>query len=122
MTKIFFLRILILYTAISFAQDSIVCHALLKKGVDDMMNVRYASALENLSKSKALAQSAKLSNPLFLATNNLGLTYFKMMDYGQALTYYLEAYELAIAQKNRVNEMTVLNNIAIVYIKEELEY
>ncbi|WP_291117745.1 tetratricopeptide repeat protein [Flavobacterium sp. UBA6135] len=103
----------------TIAQDSIVCHALLKKGVDDMMNVRYASALENLSKSKALAQSAKLSNPLFLATNNLGLTYFKMMDYGQALTYYLEAYELAIAQKNPVNEMTVLNNIAIVYIKEK---
>ena len=103
----------------SVAQDSIVCNELIKKGVDDMMNVRYASAIENLSKSQEMAQSGKWPKQQFLSANNLGLTYYKMMDYGKALTYFLEAYELAMAQKDPINEMTVLNNIAIVYIKEQ---
>lgn len=101
------------------AQDTIVCNQLIKNGIDDMMNVRYADAIENLSKSKEMAQSGKWPKQLFLATNNLGLTYYKMMDYGKALTYFLEAYELAMAQKNPLREMTVLNNIALVYIKEQ---
>lgn len=103
----------------SKAQDSIVCNELIKKGIDDMMNVRYARAIEHLSKSQEMAQSGKWPKQQFLSANNLGLTYYKMMDYGKALTYFLEAYELALAQKNPVNEMTVLNNIAIVYIKEQ---
>lgn len=103
----------------SQAQDSIVCKELIRKGIDDMMNIRYASAIENLTKSQEMARLGKWPTQEFLSVNNLGLTYYKMMDYGKALTYYLEAYELAIAQKNPVNEMTVLNNIAIVYIKEQ---
>lgn len=101
------------------AQDSIVCNQLIKKGIDDMMNVRYAQAIDHLTKSQEMAQLGNWPKQQFLSANNLGLTYYKMMDYGKALTHFLEAYELAMAQKNPINEMTVLNNIAIVYIKEQ---
>lgn len=101
------------------AQDSIVCQALIQKGIDDMMHVRYASAITSLTQAQQMARQSGSAQQQFLSANNLGLTYYKMMDYGRALTYYLQAYELALLQKNPVNEMTVLNNIAIVYIKTQ---
>ena len=112
------LAFLCLFVSQSMAQDSIVCNELIRKGIDQMMNVKYAAAIKNLSKSREMAQLGKWPRQEFLSVNNLGLTYYKMMDYGQALAHYLEAYELAVEQKNISNEMTVLNNIAIVYIKE----
>src|SRR5690606_22608667 len=48
-----------------------------------------------------------------------GLTYFKMQDYPQAVSYYLKAYELAMSNAQPMDEMTDLNNIAIVYIRNE---
>lgn len=117
--KFIYLLVFILFSTVSFGQDSIVCNKKIKRGIDDMMNVRYASAIQNLTSAKAIAEKNKLSKQLFLASNNLGLTYYKMMDYGNALIHLLDAYEIAIINKSPVNEMTVLNNIAIVYIKDD---
>lgn len=103
----------------SAAQDSIACNKLITKGIEGMMSGAYPSAIENLTKSYELARANKWPRQHFLAANNLGLTHYKMMDYGKALTYFLEAYELAKLQKDPSLEMSVLNNIAIVYIKEE---
>src|SRR5690606_36578476 len=41
-----------------------------------------------------------------------------MLDYGEALKYYLEAYEIAEKTGKAKNRMTVLNNIAILYYHE----
>lgn len=103
----------------SQSQDTLTCNQLITKGIDDMMQIRYVSALENLTKAQEMAIRENWHKQKFLSTNNIGLTYYKMMDYGKALQYFLEAYEMAIHHKNPINEMTVLNNIAIVYMKEQ---
>ncbi len=114
-TNFFIFIFLCFATSFSFAQDTIRCNKLIEKGIDDMMNLRYASAIQNLTKSQQMAQAGNWTKQQFLAANNLGLTYYKMMDYGNALIHLLEAYELAVIQQNETNEM----NIAILYIKEQ---
>lgn len=42
-----------------------------------------------------------------------------MLDYGEALDYYLEAYKIALRELDDPFEMIVLNNIAILYSKEK---
>lgn len=116
--KFIYLLGFIFFFTSSSAQDSIVCNEKIRRGVDGMKNLKYAYAIENLTSAKAIAEKEKLPNQLFLSSNNLGLTHYKMMDYGNALIHLLDAYETAIINKSPVNEMTVLNNIAIVYIKD----
>jgi tetratricopeptide (TPR) repeat protein len=112
---------LLLFTAISFkspAQDKATCDSLILEGVDNMFGREYALAFENLNKAKEIAQKNGWYRQQFLALNNIGLTYFKMLDYGNAVSCYLSAYELAISNKAPIDEMIVLNNIAIVYIRD----
>lgn len=112
---------LLLFTAISFkspAQDKAICDSLILVGVDNMFGREYALAFENLNKAREIAQKNGWYRQQFLALNNIGLTYFKMLDYGNAVSCYLSAYELAISNKAPIDEMTVLNNIAIVYIRD----
>ena len=42
-----------------------------------------------------------------------------MLDYGEALDNYLEAYTIAIKDLEPFHEMIVLNNIAILYSKDK---
>ncbi|RZJ73891.1 tetratricopeptide repeat protein [Flavobacterium sp.] len=102
-----------------FAQDSLAVNKAINRGIDDMMNSRYASALKTLSETREIAQTNSWPKQEFLSVNNIGLTYYKMGDYVKALNCFLQAYELAVSQRRPENEMTVLNNIALVYIKEE---
>jgi len=100
------------------AQDMATCDSLIMVGVKNMFDQKYALAFENLNRAKEIAQKNNWYKQQFLALNNIGLTYFKMLDYGNAVSFYLNAYELAISNKAPVDEMTVLNNIAIVYIRD----
>ena len=100
------------------AQDKATCDSLIMAGVKNMFDQKYALAFEDLNKAKEIAQQNNWYKQQFLALNNIGLTYFKMLDYGNAVSCYLNAYELAISNKAPIDEMTVLNNIAIVYIRD----
>lgn len=100
------------------AQDKATCDSLIMVGVKNMFDQKYALAFENLNRAKEIAQKNNWYKQQFLALNNIGLTYFKMLDYGNAVSFYHNAYELAISNKAPVDEMTVLNNIAIVYIRD----
>lgn len=116
-----FLALLFLFTGTSLkspAQDKATCDSLIMEGVDNMFGREYALAFENLNKAKEIAQKNGWYKQQFLALNNIGLTYFKMLDYGNAVSYYLSAYELAISNNSPLNEMIVLNNIAIVYMRD----
>lgn len=105
-------------TASAQSKDKATCDSLIMEGVDNMLGRQYALAFENLNKAREIAQKNGWYKQQFLALNNIGLTYFKMLDYGNAVSCYLSAYELAISNKAPIDEMTVLNNIAIVYIRD----
>jgi len=84
-----------------------------------MQQSNHAHSLELLTQARVLAEKNHWYKQQFLAINNIGANYYSMLEYGEALNYYLEAYTLAIKELEPKYEMIVLNNIAILYSKEK---
>ena len=117
--KVFFFLILS-FTAFTLkAQTAEECHKMIIEGIEEMNNKNHARSLEILTKARNLAEENNWSRHLFLATNNIGANYYLMLDYGEALDNYLEAYKIALKELEPNYEMIVLNNIAILYSKEK---
>lgn len=95
------------------------CDSLIRKGIDSMFAKKFVPAITLLTEAQHLSAEKHWQKQLFLATNNIGLTYYFMLDYGEALRNYLSAYNIAMEEKDATLEMTVLNNIAILYSKEK---
>lgn len=102
----------------SFAQTGNQSEKLIEQGIEKMFNKEHAQSLELLVKAKTLADANGWKKESFRATNNIGANYYMMLDYGEALKYYLEAYEIATEMSDNSLVMTVLNNIAILYFHE----
>lgn len=111
--------IITLFSFTASAQTDTACDTLITTGIAKMFEQQYGSAIEYLSKAQETAKRKNLYRQEFLAINNLGLTYYKMLDYGNAIAYYLKAYELALKNNAPTDEMIVLNNIALLYIKDK---
>src|SRR5690606_27608976 len=101
------------------AMETKLCDSYIQASVEAMFNRNFIGAIENLNKALEIVDQKKWYKQQFLIYNNVGLTYFKMQDYPQAVSYYLKAYELAMSHAEPIDEMTVLNNIAIVYTKND---
>jgi len=84
-----------------------------------MMSKKFVAAINLLTDAQRLSTENHWQKQLFLSTNNIGLTYYFMLDYGEALRHFLTAYNIAMTEKDAALEMTVLNNIAILYSKEK---
>lgn len=104
---------------LSFQTGSVSqCDALIKKGIDALYNKEHSKSLELLTKARTMAQENAWQKQEFIATNCIGLNFYQMLDYGEALDYYFEAYKIALKASNQTQEMTVLNNISLVYQQE----
>lgn len=110
--------ILLLYSSLFYAQNPVQLDSLLLKGIEARAQKEYANSLELLTKVRSIAQENEDYKLQFLAINNIGANYYSMLDYGEALDNYLDAYKIAIKYLDENEEMTVLNNIAILYSKE----
>ncbi len=123
MNKQLFVWLLILLWAplSSVAQENnlATCDSLIRKGVNLMLEKEHTQSLELLVKAQSMARDNNWDKQQFLAINNIGANYYSMLDYGEALDNYLEAYTIAIKELDAKYEMIVLNNIAILYMKEE---
>jgi len=95
------------------------CELWIKQGIDYMAQKQHEKSLQILTKSRNIAKENHWYKQEFLAINNIGANYYMMLDYGEALNNYLDAYKIAIAHLDENAEMTVLNNIAILYSKEK---
>lgn len=84
-----------------------------------MNKKNHEKSLEILSRAKSAAEKNDWHEQLFLSINNIGANYYLMLDYGEALDNYLEAYKIAVKELDQNFEMIVLNNIAILYSKEK---
>ncbi len=115
--KHFILISIFLFSLGSFGQDE--TQQLIISGIDAMYEKKHETSLELLTKAKAQAEESNNPEQLFLAINNIGANYYSMLDYGEALDNYLEAYTIAIKDLEPYHEMIVLNNIAILYSKEK---
>lgn len=118
--KLFYSLLLLLFLYFpSRVNAQAQCDTLIKQGVDAMWKKDHVKSLELLTKARSLAEKNHWYKQLFLATNNIGNNYHAMLDYGEALNYYLESYTLAVKELEPQQEMIVLNNIAILYSKEK---
>ncbi|MCO6149562.1 tetratricopeptide repeat protein [Flavobacterium sp. NRK1] len=97
------------------AQTKTYCDSLIKKGQEARHNKNHVKSLELLSTARSIAEKNRWNKQLFYATLYTGSNYLAMMDYGEALNYYLEAYNLSIKDLGPEYEMIALNNIATLY-------
>ena len=110
--------VFLLVLSFSNAQTVEECDKILIEAVQEMNQKNHARSLELLTEVKSMAESNNWSKQLFLAVNNIGANYYLMLDYGEALDNYLEAYKIALKDLDPKHEMIVLNNIAILYSKD----
>jgi len=104
---------------IAEAQTREECDKMIVDGVTEMNRKNHSKSLEILTKAKSVAGENHWYKQKFLAVNNIGANYYLMLDYGEALDNYLEAYKIALKELEPNYEMIVLNNIAILYSKEK---
>lgn len=94
------------------------CDELIAKGIQELYNKNHSKSLELFSEARNLSEQNNWYQQQFISTNCIGLNYYQMLDYSEALDYYLEAYTIALKHLNKDREMTVLNNIALVYLRQ----
>ena len=116
--KFFCVLFFLFLSPLLLAQTTVQLDSLLVQGVIARSNKEYASSLELLTKVRIVAEDNHWYKQQFLALNNIGANYYSMLDYGEALDNYLEAYTIALKHLDENEEMIVLNNIAILYSKE----
>jgi tetratricopeptide (TPR) repeat protein len=107
------------FTSKTIAQSIAQCDSLIKHGVIAMQSSEHVKSLELLTQARTLAERNHWYKQEFLAINNIGANYYSILEYGEALNYYLEAYTIALRELDPTQEMVVLNNIAILYSKEK---
>ncbi len=103
---------------ISTAQSIKTCDSLIRTGVVQLGENNHLASLENLNRALVKATENRWYDQAFLALNNIGANYYALLNYGEALHYYLEAYQIAISHLDGEREMIVLNNIAILYLSD----
>jgi len=94
------------------------CDSLIKTAAHEFHNKNYPKALELLSDARILAENKNWNRQQFLAINITGVIHSELLNYGEALDYFLEAYKIALKGADVRNEMTARINIAIMYSKE----
>lgn len=109
--------VVVLSCVLAYGQED--THEIIVSGVDAMMEGNYSESLELLTKARVQAEKEEDYKNLFVALNNIGLNYAKMLDNNEALEYYLESYTIAIKELDASYEMTSLNNIAVLYSQEK---
>lgn len=95
------------------------CIALIEKGVAARNNNQHSVSLHLLTNALTLAKKNNWSKEEFRALNGIGASYCMLLEYGEALNYYLEANTVAIKKLGAKEEMIILNNIAVLYFEED---
>lgn len=101
------------------AQTMEQCDSLLKEGQKATREKNYVKSLEVLASARSIAEKNRWNKQLFYSINYTGHNYIAMMDYGEALNYCLEAYNLSVKELSPEYEMIALNNIAILYTADK---
>ena len=118
MKVVFTIVFFFFYQGISTAQSIKTCDSLIRAGVVQLGENDHIASLENLNRAFVMATENRWYDQAFLALNNIGANYYTLLNYGEALHYYLEAYQIAISHLDGEREMIVLNNIAILYLSD----
>lgn len=114
-----YIFLFLLITSSLTAQTKEETYQMIVEGIGEMNLKNHTKSLEILTEAKTIAEANKWHRENFLALNNIGLNYYLMLDYGEALNNLFNAYLIALKDLDRDSEMVVLNNIAIIYLKDD---
>jgi hypothetical protein len=93
------------------------CAETVKKAIENIKNKNYTEGLDMLFEAKFVAANNNWDKELFLAYNGIGVIYSEILNYGDALENFLEAYKIALKSLDTYSEKNALINIAIMYFK-----
>lgn len=114
-----YIFLFLLITSSLTAQTKEETYQMIVEGIGEMNLKNHTKSLEILTEAKTIAEANKWHRENFLVLNNIGLNYYLMLDYGEALNNLFNAYLIALKDLDRDSEMVVLNNIAIIYLKDD---
>jgi hypothetical protein len=116
----YLILVLTLFSCISLnAQTRAQCDSIIKEATDAYNKRDHARAMELYTQVHTIAEKKHWQKQLFWAKNGIGVTYYAMLDYGEAINYLLDGYTIAVKELEPMHEMTVLNNISLLYTKEK---
>jgi Flp pilus assembly protein TadD len=96
------------------------CQQLAKKGYNLIEKNEYSKGLEYLTKAEVLAKKNNWTRELTSIKNDLGRSYTRLSNYGEAMGYYIQA--LALAKNDPKLEdysLSIINNIGNLYHQEK---
>ena len=109
-----------MWFTIAHSQTKEQCDSLIQKGTNELFRKDYVTSLETFTQARAMAESKHWDRQLYNAVFNIGNNYYWMLDFGEALNYYLESYTIAVKNLEPKDEIAALNNIANLYTKEKI--
>jgi len=95
------------------------CQKLIDEADEQLGNNKFADALEKLLEAERIAEQHQWNDKLWYVKNQIGMIYYYISGFGDALSYYQES--LAIIEKDKtLNEKATytLNRIGILYGQE----
>jgi hypothetical protein len=90
------LLLFILFCGQANAYNKTYCDSIVKKDIDAMLGKDYAKAFDLLIEGQNISKENHWNDLQFIATNNIGAIYYYLLDYGEALHYYLNANNIAL--------------------------
>ena len=116
---IFFLLLFFMVFSNAQSQTKTYCDSLIRSGLKAMFQNDHVKSLEMLTKARLLAEKNHWEKQSYDAIFGIGNNYYAMLDYGEALNYFLESYIIAVKELRAEDEIASLNNIANLYTKQK---
>ena len=98
----------------SYAED--YCDSLIQIAIKASIEKDHQLSLNLLQEARAIATKENSPEDLFWVLTNIGINYAELLNYSDALDAFLEAYKIALDHLDKRHEMSILNNIAGVYM------
>jgi len=112
--------VLLMTPALSMAQDDTArADSLISLGEKDVGEERFADALKHFMAAQQIAEKEKLADQLYLSTFDMGICYFYISEFSEALNCYYAAHQICI--DNNMSQLRidqVQAGIAGVYFEE----
>lgn len=111
--------LVISYSCFAVVDPKKHCDSLITEGLRALWKKDHVKSLELLTEARAIAEKNLWYEQMFSSIQNIGGNYYMMLDYGEALSYYLKSHEIAVKHLDPSYEFIILNNIAIIYTSEK---
>ncbi len=106
--------VLLLATPCLWCSES--CDSLIRKAVEFSDKQNYAQSMATLLKARQIAEKEKSAEAMFWILTNIGINHAELLNYDGAMQNFMEAYKIASEKLDRRKQLSILNNIAGLYM------